>query len=427
MRFALALGLLLFFAQDEARIKELIQELDSASVEERDAAYQELVKIGAPAVAGLKKAADASDSAEVRTRAQDAIRAIDLNEKTKTVYSEPKRITLDHDGTVKVALEEIAKQAGVKIETGGAGVDAKVALKLTNATLFEALDRLCAGRDDCTWEHADAGGVKMLKDKHVPFPAGYTGPFRVRLTTLAVERRSDFKTTTAYVTFTAEADFERYLKPMGKPRIEFSSATDDGGRAVEIKGAEDGGNAVLNGVRMKMLLNGMGQAETNDFGGSFSSEAKSIATLKGSMTVRFPLSAREITFDAPAIGDSQEAGDYKVRIKGRHKEGYTLAFTKAREDGTDPGEELERRFDTSSIVFVDKDGKEVKAESAVPQNDGMQIVINGNGQVMQKGGFTYRVSFPEFKGREIKTLKFKFVDQTLEKKFEFEIKDVKLP
>jgi hypothetical protein len=427
MRYLLALTLFLLPAQDDAKILELIRQLDASSVEERDAAYEQLVKIGAGALAALKKAAESDSSAEVRSRAAEAVRAIDIAEKMKTAYVEPKRVTLKHDGTVRAALEEIGKQAGVKIDVLDAGVDAAVVLDLRNVTLFQALDAVCAGREDCTWEHPDAGVVKMRKEKHVAYPTGCVGPFRIRITSLSVERKSDFKAVTAQVNFGIETDWEKTTKPMGRAKVQFSSAADDAGRALDVKGAEDDAMNALGGIRI-LRAGGFGMQDefANRFTAALGADAKGIASLKGTLTVRFPLSSTDVVFDDPTSGDSKDVGDYKIRIKNKIKEGYTLAFTRSKEDDTDLAEEMERRFDTASIIAVDKDGKELKAESVVPQNDGVNIVVV-NGKVQQKGGLTYRVHFPDFKGREIKTLKFRFVDQTLEKRFDFELKDTKLP
>jgi hypothetical protein len=425
-------------AQDDAKIKDLIRQLDGATVEEREEAFQSLVKLGAAALPALREAAEKSDSGEVRVRAKEALAAIDLNEKAKLVYREPKLVTLNHDGTLRAALEEIAQQAGVKVEMGDAGVDAKVAVKLENVPVARALDALCQGRDDCTWEERDPGVYRMLKEKHAAMPAAYIGPFRVRIKSMSVERRTDFKGSTIVASFDLEADYEKHLKPMGRAKLEITKLTDDTGREVAVKGAFDeemGGIAGAAGggvVRILRGLPGMGGEESlpRYYATGLSPEAKGITSLKGTVTWRFPLAHRDVAFDAPATGDTQDVGDFKIKIKGRQKEGFTLSFSRAKEgDPATVAEEVDRRLDTASVVAVDSDGKEYKADSVTPGSDmgARIIVVGGAGQLQQDSAVTYRVSIPGIKGKEIKTLKLRFVDKTLDKAVPFEISGVKFP
>lgn len=65
------------FAQDEKRVQDAIKGLGSESFEEREKATADLRKIGAPALAALKKAAADSDDPEVRARAKRLLEEIE--------------------------------------------------------------------------------------------------------------------------------------------------------------------------------------------------------------------------------------------------------------------------------------------------------------------------------------------------------------
>src|SRR5258706_4124947 len=106
-------------AQDEARIRELIQKLDDDSFEVREQAEKDLVAIGEAAVPLLKKAAEEAeqrkDRGELKVRTTSALRAIDFDLKARKVYADPPRVTLKlKDSYLTKALEEITRQTGVK-------------------------------------------------------------------------------------------------------------------------------------------------------------------------------------------------------------------------------------------------------------------------------------------------------------------------
>jgi hypothetical protein len=65
------------FAQDEKQVQDAIKGLGSESFEEREKATSDLRKIGAPALAALKKAAADSDDPEVRARAKRLLEEIE--------------------------------------------------------------------------------------------------------------------------------------------------------------------------------------------------------------------------------------------------------------------------------------------------------------------------------------------------------------
>src|SRR6267378_122595 len=61
---------------DTEKIARLIQQLGDDAFRKREAASKELDAIGEPALVALRKAAASSDDAEIRRRAEQAVRAI---------------------------------------------------------------------------------------------------------------------------------------------------------------------------------------------------------------------------------------------------------------------------------------------------------------------------------------------------------------
>src|SRR5258706_6985858 len=144
MRALLAI-LLLLAAQDEAKIRELIQSLDDDRFEVREKAEKDLTALGPPALPYLKAAAAEAerqkDRAEIKVRALSAIRAIEFAAKSKQVYTDPRLVTIKaEDWDLARVLEDLEKQSGVKIDGASVDAKAKVSLSAENAPLFKVLD-----------------------------------------------------------------------------------------------------------------------------------------------------------------------------------------------------------------------------------------------------------------------------------------------
>ncbi|MBI2933071.1 MAG: HEAT repeat domain-containing protein [Planctomycetes bacterium] len=413
--------------QEDATLRELIRKLDDADFQTREDAFHELVRLGAKALPLLKEAADTSDSTEVKLRAADAIRAIDLAVKVAGVYREPHRITADFVETpLAQALEEIARQAGVRVEGAANVPDQTLTLKLEKATLFEALDRICATQTQLTWDHRCEGMVTFLKEKHALGPAVYGGPFRVRVAELTVTRKTDFSDTSMTAVVQLAADYERHLKPLARVEYQISKAIDDTGAELHVSKLSAVEPPALGGGAAVVIM-GLGGAAAEREGGftikGFRPAAARLALLTGCATFSFPLEYSDVTFTAPATGDRQEAGEFLFKItvqSGRYVE-LEIARSKAAEPVCQ--EEIDRRLDTESFVAVDTNGKEHRPESVLPS--GTDAIVIGPGGVEHK--LRYRVTFGSLRLRDAKQLRFRFIDRTIEKAVPFEFRDVEWP
>lgn len=422
---------LLFLPQDDDNIQQLIDKLDAETIDEREAAQKELVKLGPAAAPLLKKAIEgAGDRMELKLRAEAALREIETAEKVKEVYREPKRYTVDaKDQTLQALLAGL--DADVKFDLSGVDADQKVTITAKDATLFELLDAICAGRTDLTFEHPDAGLVKFQKEPHLPHPTTYAGPFRFRLLELSVTRKTTFKETTAELRVKVQPEFERYLKPFKNVDVEITKAVDDQGRELALSNEDDdvvnfaGGKIVIRG----MGVPGMGGSVEPEYFFSFkglSPAAKKIASIRGIAKYSFPLESTDIVFGTPARGDARESGDYTFKIERITKVGRVdITFTrKGKAEGR-----LEERIDTDSLVAVDEDGTTYKADSFGPGDMNSRVmVIGGGGDVEQPKTTTYQAQFPAtMRNKTIKELRFRFITKAYEKAVPFEFKGVKLP
>ncbi len=445
---AVALLALILPAQDDPEIRRLIERLEDDSYEVRERAQKDLVQLGERALPALRKAvaeaAGSADRGELKARAQAAVRGIELAVKARGVYSEPRTITLDAaDARLEEILNEIARQAGVRIDSSDVDREARATLAAKGAPLLRVLDDLCRGQAERSYEYADEGVIRFKRERHPGGPCAYGGPFRVRLSSLRQERSTDFAERKCVLHVTLEADFEKYLKPLKRYTIDLEEAWDDRGTALDVgrrgEGELDQVFGAGNRIFARAVVGGMGKPDASAGPLEFTlrgiSPASSAVTIQGTLRYAFPLDAREVAFDALKPGESVECGDYRVRLEsmgggGRH---FTLHFQRAGSvQGASPvAIDVERRLERQSLVGVDGDGEEHSGQWIQTGGVFQGIVIAGGGRVQLGGGSsdnaTYQLMFPTLRTKTLKTIKFRFIDQTLVKEMPFRFQGIELP
>lgn len=443
MRHVLLLILLALPAQDEARIKQLIQDLDDDGFEVRDKAEKALVALGPEAIPHLKvviaETERQKEKAEVRTRALSALRAIEFNAKSKQFYPEPKLVTLRAaDAELGAVLADLEKQTGVKFDAGAIDAKAKVMLDVQNAPLYKVLDDLCRGQDERSYEYREEG-VRFQRARFVPYPAAYDGPFRIRIVKLKHERSTDFKASQGQAEVVLEADWQKHLKPSKRIDLEIKSAKDDKGAELEIvkgQSSDDDNNGVVvvgNGrfvMRRGGVVVGGAVAEestTELFTLKSVTAGASRISLQGTARFSFPLEKSDVVFENPAAPEPQQTGDLTVAIKNLAA-GRIWKVTLTHTPGRPPvaPEDIDGRIDKESFVAIDDAGKEHKATLNDSRAE-MQIFMR-RGEVPDGTPLAaYQAVFPTLQGGKPKQIRFKFVSQVFVKTVPFAIKDVPLP
>jgi hypothetical protein len=130
---------------DQAHIDKLIKQLGSRKFNDRAAASRELDKIGEPALKALETATHSHD-AEVRSRAETLVKAIQERVENKAALA-PEHIHLRFKDTpVEQAVAEVAKQSHYTIQLVGDKrklKDRKVTLDTGETTFWKAYDQFC--------------------------------------------------------------------------------------------------------------------------------------------------------------------------------------------------------------------------------------------------------------------------------------------
>ncbi|MBI4565987.1 MAG: hypothetical protein HY716_14975, partial [Planctomycetes bacterium] len=336
----------------------------------------------------------------------------------------------------------LAARSGLRIDASAVKLEGETAsLKLESGTAMQALDLLCAGRSNLSWEWKEGGAVKMTSSPHVAYPSVYSGPFKVYISSLNIVRHTNFKETTATLSLGISTLYETHLNPMKGVKFEFGKGVDDTGSELSVETSGEQIQAGAGGWAIQVVqgaLGGGGGGPTPDASAQVFSvkglapEAKSIKSLPGTVTFSFPLEHTEISFESPSRGDTKESGDFVFRIEKIEKNGITFKVSSKKKDG--PAIDMARLLDSESAKAVDDEGKTHKADTlALAQtNEGGMVIrmIGGAGGVFGVESSTetlYRATFSTVKGRDIETFTFRFIDRTLEKVVPFELRDVKLP
>lgn len=427
LRILLAIPLVLAFTQDDATIQDHIRRLDDSDLEVREKALRELIKAGSKALEPLRKVL-ASESAEVRSRATQAIRAIESELQSREAYPAYKAWTLKRSGTVGEILDDLVKLTGVRVEASAEHRAKKTSVDA--ATLFQALDQICAGSEALTFTLADDGTVRFSAERHPQRPASYVEAFKFYVAECQALRKTDFKETTVTGQVSIHAVWESRLKPLRRVVYEFVPAQDDAGREIEI-GPGSAMGMMPPGAAIMVIPGGddldPGSPQTFALKGLVPG-AKSVAVLKGSATVSFPLGRVEVAFEDPQGGSKHTTGDLSIKLTNVNtsKNRISVTFGKPKGDGIGLKDEILARLDSASVRAIDERGNEHIGELLPAQAEmGAGIVIGGPG--VQSKYVQFTATFDSLKGLDIKRFTFKISDALFEKKVPFEIKDIKLP
>lgn len=423
MRSLFTVLLFALFGQDPS-LRDLVQKLEDDSVESRERAQRELTARGESAIPALREVVDSTrSSGELKLRAAATIREIELGVKAGKVYRDLPRLSVTAtDAPLRDVLDDLSRRSGVPIDSA-AVENAKVSLDVKDVTLMEALDVLCRGQAERTWEPKDDGVIRLARDRFIDYPASYSGPFRVRAQSINADRNNDFKARTVSVTLTLLADWDRRLKPSRIVELEVAKATDDLGTVLEASPVD--ANTFFRGPGVQLRVVGAVVQDGSDNSRSFLlrgiQPGATSVTVEGTARYTFPLDQREVRIDKIGPNDTKDLGDTIVSLsRNGTPENWTLRFFKPPSSTTPAwARSISQRFDPESFVVVEEDGAEFIGTMR-PIYRGRQLQDNLSDVIFM--GVVQRKGL-----KQVKEVKFRFVDQTLVKTAPFKFSTLALP
>ena len=400
-----ALALLLVALQDPPSGGREIDDLRSECIERRACAAARLQELGTRAYAALDVLQTDADP-EVRARAVAIRDRIALQERERHAYGAPAPLEIPCGArTLGDVLDALSRGSGVSFHADASVRDRAPRGLGAASSLFEYLDRLCAGEGDLAWSYADDGGIRIGPGEPRSALSVYAERFRFSLPRLEALRIAEDGRTQVILGLHLEALREKSLEPLGPPTISLEVIEDEAGarltcdapvipRAAEELAADD--ETVH---RKAWILYGATPG------------ARRLTRVSGHVSYFFALRRLETTVGELDRDRAETVGPLQVRT-APVRPGALLVTLEPR----DPGAARPAFLDVRSVSVED-------AAGAVWAPSSCQIhVLAPRPSVTQ-----YLIVYDPTAQGPARTITFSVVTESLEKKLPFTFRDVPLP
>lgn len=402
----------------QAKVKGLIQQLDSNQQARREAAEKELVALG-PDVLPLLPTVNARTPAEVRNRilrVRGALMQLAIEASTR-----PAQVNLSGEMKLSEALAKISEQTGNRFidyrqRFGQERTDPTVKIEIVNKPFWEALDTLldAAGMTIYNYDEDATALAYTARDAMTGNRVGkaaYSGLFRLEPTRVDASR--DLRTGTHSLRVTADVAWEPRVRPivLEQPLAEVT-AVDEAGNAIEVDGSEGNLEVPVEGTNAAVELEIPLMAPERS--------VKRIASLKGKLSAVVLGRTEEFEFDnlETAKNVEQERGGVVVTLERFRRNGEIFeGEIRVRFDKAANALESHRGWIYNNECYlVDPQGRKI-------ENAGLEASLLAVNEV----GLIYRFDVPD-----VQSMKgYRFVYATpaaiIKTPVEFELKDIDLP
>lgn len=430
MRTILALFLMFPVLQDD--IGELIDKLESESIEERSAAAEALVSMGEEAGKELRRRLPGLEG-EVKARVEDVLRKIE-QEKARAQSLPPlRRVTLEAEKRkLRDVLLGLQSQTGLPIDLEDAG-DAEITVSVKDATPLEALTAVCKAADltfDIQTDHKfdekkqdwiATPPMVQLRSGFVDYPRQFVRHYQVRVNSITLNRTQNFRETTATGQVNLMLLWTPDLRPDAVVRFEVKSVVDDKGRTLFEAKDEEGWGGVQRIDHGRDWYQGSVSA-----GASIpypEADARKLASVKGRAVLRYPGKKKVLLFEDPSerIGETRELQGLTVKLEG-YQETEDGAQVKLVVTGT---WEREKHPEEPSGGWGDNFpfGHE---DVHVRTEDGSTLRSHGMSASGSQDKYEFTLNYGR-KGEKVTAIEIECSLDFFYDSFEFELKDIALP
>jgi len=393
-------------AQDDVRLRELLQKLDDDAIEVRSAAADALSRMSGAALPALRKAAIGAGP-EIRDRLAEIVRKIEERERLASLLPPPSRITLDaKNRPLRDVLLALAKQSSTPIEIGDVPPDARVTVSLRQAPLWKALEAVCKASGKAM-VGVDGDHILVSGEPYVELPGRMTDHFRVTLESVELRSNGAFGQADRFETFNGSfrVSWEKGARPW---RVvgQLLELVDESGTDL-VNGEGDG--QVISSIAPDMIH----QDFALDLPHGPGPQAMRIARLKAGIEFQFPLRYAEVKVDVsngkiPAVAECPE---YSVKLTHLERQDGVLIGNLTLIPGEKPPE---GDLGAESVILRDKSGKEYRGTV----NDGNSTNENET---------AYILSFPDAPAQVMPVeVRIRIPSEIHREKLDVELKDVPL-
>lgn len=226
------------------QVRKLVRQLDSAQLKQRDAAEEELIKLGSGVLNLLPQNVDPG-KAEVAQRLARIRLKLQRSQAESSI--QPSLVTLHGKMPLSKALAALQEQTGNKIidvrrEAVADVPDPEVSIDLEKAPFWQALDRVLSPTGLTVYPYGDNRAVQVVmqpdEDRSRSQHVWYSGPFRFEAVSVVAERDLRNPKNRA-LRLELEIAWEPRLAPiMFAQRLSDIKVVGDGGQALKVESQE---------------------------------------------------------------------------------------------------------------------------------------------------------------------------------------------
>ena len=314
------LPLLVLAALQDPDIDALLKQLEDESIEVRDKAAAKLIDLGDKAEEKVKARLAAADGA-LRQTCQRILEQMAVPKKLRGLLPPLRKVTIDaKDKSLREVMEELRQQSGMPLEVERVP-ESPVTVSLRDLTPLAALDAVCKAASLGYFFDSDAFGMGKVRAMpgavgapQGPWPAG--GELKIRFqpgqyfdaprlfvrhyllepTNISLTRSTSFRASNSNASLSLRVAWSPDVRPQ-TGNVVLNAVTDDQGRSLLLP---------------RMVKNFTGSRPA--FGSLQSSfqlaypeaDAKSIARIAGTATLKYLLEEKLVTIEAPEKAEPQK-------------------------------------------------------------------------------------------------------------------------
>lgn len=397
--------------QEDARIRELIDDLGNDRIQVREKAALELADRGKAAIPALERLKLSGD-VELRSRAGNILKRIAEGEVIARHWRRGPRITLSATRQpLASVLESLATQGRDTFKIDTDDLQEPVTLDLQDMTFWDAVESVCRAGPDLTWE-ADGESLHFLKKRRPQYPA---------------KRQGEFAAWIDGITFMRDFDFT------GNPRLTFTmtlmSAWEAGIQPVAIEQRvteildEEGTNLVPNdryspyGARMDLPKGRVRKDVVHIPLAQNAKIGRKFSRIRGSAAFLFPRSYEEVSVDLRGVNSIPVTLDrMTVAVRNFRMQLNSCAFEVILTTATPGGDPMVDRLPSTEISVIDDQGTAHK-----PPTSSRSHSYSGTAYTIHE---SLQVPLPE--GRSAVTLKLRVLKEVMEKRISYDFENIPL-
>ena len=402
------------------QVRRLVRQLDAGELDVRNHAEEELLRLGPTVLESLPK--EASGSAELQQRIERVREALEKRASDQAMQGS--KVSLSGMLNLEEVSAEIEKQTGNKIidyrKCFGQNVtNPQFKLEIKNAPFWQAMDAMLDSTNMSVYQYSGKDGLAIIDRPEDESPrtqrAAYAGPLRLEATKVSAERHSASKKP-GTLKVTLEIAWEPRLSPIAFVQtLKELEAIDDQGQKLQV----DVQDATLEapvpggGTAVEMLLPFVPPPRS----------AKTIASLKGTLTALLPGKVEAFEFD-----HLDQAAKPQFQPLAKKQSGATVTLEQVRKNNEVWEIVIRLRFDDAANALESHRGWALENDAYLIGPDKQKIDNAGYHSTLRTQnelGMAYQFELPG--GIEGYTLIYKTPSSIHVLQLPFELKNLPLP